>query len=120
MTSSVTHFSPSSRARTMQRRVQLSAAIKRPAIAAITRKAIHERSSQKNRQRSVLREPCPALASDRRPIHGSRLRQSLSVQAGELTLPILLKTRPPSDLAACGDGDRARCYQDQICDAEAV
>jgi hypothetical protein len=51
---------------------------------------------------------------------GVRQERSLSVQAGELTMPVLLDTRRSPDFAACGDGNRTRCYQNEIRDAETV
>src|SRR5271156_320407 len=44
----------------------------------------------------------------------------LSVQAGELILPVPLDTGRSSDLAAGGDGNRTRCYHNEIRDAESV
>jgi hypothetical protein len=44
----------------------------------------------------------------------------LSIQAGELILPVLLGARRPPDLATAGDRNRTRCYQNEIRDSEAV
>ena len=44
----------------------------------------------------------------------------LRVQAGELTVPVLLDTRRSPDLAACGDRYRTRRHQNQIRDAKTV
>lgn len=65
-------------------------------------------------------EPDPAGSTSADEHIRADCRQSLSIQAGELTLAVLLETCTSSDLAACGDRDGARCYQDQISDAEAV
>jgi hypothetical protein len=44
----------------------------------------------------------------------------LSVQTGEPTVPVLLDTRRSPDHAAGGERDRARSYQNEMRDAEAV
>src|ERR1700758_2027245 len=49
-----------------------------------------------------------------------RSRYCLNVQAGELTLPVLLDTGRSPDLATCGDGNRARIYHNKIRDAQAM
>ena len=44
----------------------------------------------------------------------------LSVQAGELTVPVQLDTMRSSDLAAGGDGNRTRCHHNEIRDAQTM
>src|ERR1700739_4567970 len=44
----------------------------------------------------------------------------LRVQAGELTVPVMLDTRRSLDLAACGDRYRTKRHQNQIGDAKTM
>ena len=44
----------------------------------------------------------------------------LSVQAGELILPVVLDTRRSPDLPTCGDRNRTRRHHDEIRDAKTV